>query len=504
MRRTPKENINQSFINLIRKAHGLIENSDIEKHRHSQDQMGALFGNSREVAVTETTVGSMYAEWIRVDRPHSEKKIILYCHGGGYSTGSPLYARTLTTKLASQLSMDVFCFDYRLAPEHPYPAAVDDAQAAWDFLMLQGYGAKDIFVAGDSAGGNLALALGLRLKKQKRMLPAGFVLMSPWTDLTVSGKTHETKADVDPVLNQNYLNEMIENYVPQAKKVQMEAVNPLQEADTLRASNPLQEGNTLRVAGALQEGNTIQAAGTIQEGNTIQAAGTLQEGNTIQAAGNLQEGNTIRAAGNLQERNTIRAAGTIQEGNTIWAAGNLQEGNTIRASFNLQEGIALRVADNLQERNTIQAAGTLQERNTLRAAGNLQERNTIQAAGTIQEGNILQTANTLQTAGTEKQKPGDKSANKVFEEIFDTEYLRNPEISPLFGDFTGFPPTYIQVGDLEVLMSDSTMLQKKMSGDGVAVSLDTYKNMWHVFQMGPFKTAVEAIHKCGEFIYSVQ
>ena len=414
MRRTPKENINQSFINLIRKAHGLIENSDIEKHRHSQDQMGALFGNSREVAVTEITVGSMYAEWIRVDRPHSGKKIILYCHGGGYSTGSPLYARTLTTKLASQLSMDVFCFDYRLAPEHPYPAAVDDAQAAWDYLMLQGYGAKDIFVAGDSAGGNLALALGLRLKKQKRMLPAGFVLMSPWTDLTVSGKTHETKADVDPVLNQNYLNEMIENYVPQAKKVQMEAVKPL------------------------------QAAGTLQEGNTIRAAGTLQEGNTLQTADTLREANA------LQEGNILQTADTLREANA------LQEGNIIRA------------------------------------------------ADTLQEGNILQAANTLQTAGTEKQKPGDKSANKVFEEIFDTEYLRNPEISPLFGDFTGFPPTYIQVGDLEVLMSDSTMLQKKMSGEGVAVSLDTYKNMWHVFQMGPFKTAVEAIHKCGEFIYSVQ
>ena len=438
MRRTPKENINQSFINLIRKAHGLIENSDIEKHRHSQDQMGALFGNSREVAVTETTVGSMYAEWIRVDRPHSGKKIILYCHGGGYSTGSPLYARTLTTKLASQLSMDVFCFDYRLAPEHPYPAAVDDAQAAWDYLMLQGYGAKDIFVAGDSAGGNLALALGLRLKKQKRMLPAGFVLMSPWTDLTVSGKTHVTKADVDPVLNQNYLNEMIENYVPQAKKEQMEAVKPLQEA------------------GTLQEGNTIQAAGTLQEGNILQAADTLREANA------LQEGNTIRAAGALQEGNTIQAAGTLQEGNILQAADTLREANA------------------------------------------LQEGNIIRAADTLQEGNILQAANTLQTAGTEKQKPGDKSANKVFEEIFDTEYLRNPEISPLFGDFTGFPPTYIQVGDLEVLMSDSTMLQKKMSGEGVAVSLDTYKNMWHVFQMGPFKTAVEAIHKCGEFIYSVQ
>ncbi len=323
MRRTPKENINQGFINLIRKAHGLIENTDIEKHRHSQDQMGALFGNHREVEVTETSVGSMYAEWIRVERPHSCRKIILYCHGGGYSTGSPLYARTLTTKLASLLSMDVFCFDYRLAPEHPYPAAVDDAQAAWDYLMLQGYGAKDIFVAGDSAGGNLALALGLRLKEQKRMLPAGFVLMSPWTDLTVSGKTHETKAAVDPVLNQNYLNEMIGNYVPQAKK------NPGEAAEASQAA-------------------------------------------------------------------------------------------------------------------------------------------------------------------------------EKFEELFHVEYLQNPEISPLFADFTGFPPTYIQVGDLEVLMSDSTMLQKKMSKDGVSVSLDTYKNMWHVFQMGPFKTAVEAIQKCGEFIYSVQ
>ena len=456
MRRTPKENINQSFINLIRKAHGLIENSDIEKHRHSQDQMGALFGNSREVAVTETTVGSMYAEWIRVDRPHSGKKIILYCHGGGYSTGSRLYARTLTTKLASQLSMDVFCFDYRLAPEYPYPAAVDDAQAAWDYLMLQGYGAKDIFVAGDSAGGNLALALGLRLKKQKRMLPAGFVLMSPWTDLTVSGKTHVTKADVDPVLNQNYLNEMIENYVPQAKKVQMEAVKPLQEA------------------GTLQEGNTIQAAGTLQERNILQAADTLREANA------LQEGNTIQAAGTLQEGNILQAADTLREANA------LQEGNTLQTANTLQEGNIIRVAGTLQEGNILQAADTLREANAL------------------QEGNTLQAANTLQTAGTEKQKPGDKSANKVFEEIFDTEYLRNPEISPLFGDFTGFPPTYIQVGDLEVLMSDSTMLQKKMSGEGVAVSLDTYKNMWHVFQMGPFKTAVEAIHKCGEFIYSVQ
>ena len=371
MRRTPKENLNQGFINLIRKAHGLIENTDIEKHRHSQDQMGALFGNNREVEVTETSVGSMYAEWIRVDRPHSGRKIILYCHGGGYSTGSPLYARTLTTKLASLLSMDVFCFDYRLAPEHPYPAAVDDAQAAWDYLMLQGYGAKDIFVAGDSAGGNLALALGLRLKGQKRMLPAGFVLMSPWTDLTVSGRTHETKADVDPVLNQNYLNEMIGNYVPQAKKNKGEAAEALQDAEDL-----------------------------------------------------------------AEEKHEV----------------------------------------------TTEISGTTVEKVIGKVIGKATEKITEKAT----------------------DKSENEPVNKTFEELFNIEYLQNPEISPLFGDFTGFPPTYIQVGDLEVLMSDSTMLQKKMSKDGVSVSLDTYKNMWHVFQMAPFKTAVEAIQKCGEFIYSVQ
>ena len=184
MRRTPKENINQSFINLIRKAHGLIENSDIEKHRHSQDQMGALFGNSREVAVTETTVGSMYAEWIRVDRPHSGKKIILYCHGGGYSTGSPLYARTLTTKLASQLSMDVFCFDYRLAPEHPYPAALEEIEAFINILpeICEKYNGDmtRLLYCGQSAGGNL---LGAVTQRRKTVVtPVAQILCYPPTD----------------------------------------------------------------------------------------------------------------------------------------------------------------------------------------------------------------------------------------------------------------------------------------------------------------------------------
>lgn len=189
-------------------------------------------------------------------------------------------------------------FDYRLAPEHAFPAAVEDALKVWDDLMLLGYGARDIIVAGDSAGGNLALALTLKLKEQERLLPRGLVLMSPWTDLTSSGKSHITKADVDPVLNKEYIDRMVEAY----------------------------------------------------------------------------------------------------------------------------------------------------------------------AGG---------------------------------------QDLKNPMISPLFGDFHGFPPTYIQVGRNEILYNDSTRLYDAMIAANVSVKIDKFTGMWHVFQMSPFKTAYEAMDKNAEFIYDI-
>ena len=166
---TDKKNIN--LMNLIKKVHSVVENVDIEKHRQSQDHFGAILGNNKETVIREIVIEDMYAEWISVNRAHMKKYVILYCHGGGYSTGSSLYARTLTTKLAMSTSMDVLCFDYRLAPEHPYPAALEDAMKAWDYLMLLGYGARDVMLAGDSAGGNLALALVHKLKSENRLLP---------------------------------------------------------------------------------------------------------------------------------------------------------------------------------------------------------------------------------------------------------------------------------------------------------------------------------------------
>lgn len=292
------EKQNQNMMNLIRKVHGLVEHPDLTKHRQSQDRIGALLGTEKGVEYTPVTVEDMSCEWVRVTRAHMKKYVILYCHGGGYSTGSTVYARTLTKKLAESTSMDVFAFNYRLAPEHPYPAATDDALKAWNYLMYLGYGARDVIVAGDSAGGNLALSLTLRLKEQERLLPRGLVLLSPWTDLTKSGKSYESRKEVDPVLDHEYLDRMIENY----------------------------------------------------------------------------------------------------------------------------------------------------------------------AGG---------------------------------------QALSDPLISPLFGNFKGFPPTYIQVGDNEILLSDATLLHKKLLKENVSAHLDIYKGMWHVFQMSPIKISYDAMDKNAEFIFDI-
>ena len=289
---------NQNLMQLVRRVHGLVENTDLEKHRQSQDHIGALLGNTKEIHYREIDINGMYSEWVSVNRAHMKKYVILHCHGGGYSTGSSLYARTLTSKLASSTSMDVLCFDYRLAPEHPYPAALEDAMRAWNYLMLLGYGARDVILTGDSAGGNLALALVLKLKEEGRLLPRGLVLMSPWTDLTSSGKSFETKAELDPVLDREYIDNMIQAYA------------------------------------------------------------------------------------------------------------------------------------------------------------------------------------------------GERD-------------VKNPLISPLFGDFTGFPPTYIQVGENEILLSDSLRLHQALVDANVSVKMEHFPGMWHVFQMSPLKAASEAMDKNAEFIFDI-
>lgn len=175
---------------------------------------------------------------------------------------------------------------------------MEDAVKVWDHLMHVGYGARDVIVAGDSAGGNLALTLVQKLKEQGRILPRGIILFSPWTDLTKSGRSHELKAEIDPILSEEYIDKAIRDYA-------------------------------------------------------------------------------------------------------------------------------------------------------------------------------------------------------------DGQDLRNPFISPLFADFTGFPPTYIQVGENEILLSDSLNLQKRLRKFHVQVQLDYYSGMWHVFQMSPFKAAYDAMDQMAEFIFDI-
>ena len=132
--------------------------------------------------------------------------------GGGYTCGQLGYARILASKLALATGFDVLSFEYRLAPEHPFPAAIEDAVAMWDYLMYMGYGARDVIVAGDSAGGNLALELDLKLKEQGRAQPRGLVLFSPWTDMTASGKSYRTCKALDPMLTMEYIAAVREAY----------------------------------------------------------------------------------------------------------------------------------------------------------------------------------------------------------------------------------------------------------------------------------------------------
>jgi len=295
---TDNQKHNQNLMKAIKRMHTLVENSDIEKQRASKDNLGNLLVRSNDMSYEDVEIDGIHAEWVSVRRNHMKKYILLYCHGGGYNTGSLKYARSITNKLASSTSMDILSFDYRLAPEHPYPAALEDAMKIWDYLMHLGYGARDIIVVGDSAGGNLALVLALKLKEQKRILPRGMVLFSPWTDLTRNGKSHKTKCQIDPILTEEYLTRAILDY----------------------------------------------------------------------------------------------------------------------------------------------------------------------AAG---------------------------------------EDLQNPLISPLYGDFDGFPPVLIQAGSNEILLSDSKNLHKQMVLHHVGTRITVYQGMWHVFQMSPFKTAYEAMDQAAEFIFDI-
>lgn len=268
---------------------------DLARQRAGQEILGRLASPMVGMRWDPFDLDGMKAAWVRPDWGHDPNQIILYCHGGGYTSGNLGYSRPLASKLSHASGRETLCFEYRLAPENPYPAAVEDAVRVWDYLMYQGYGARDITVAGDSAGGNLALVLLHRLKAEGRQLPRRLVLFSPWTDMTASGGSYTQRAQLDPTITMEY----------------------------------------------------IQA---------------------------------------------------------------------VRAAY-----------------------------------------------------------------------AGDAD-------------LTDPMLSPLFGDFKGFPPTLIQVGGNELLYSDSEQLRDRMRSAGVLCQMEEWEDLWHVFQLMPIKKAAEAMEHVGRFL----
>lgn len=205
------------FMRLLKAVHSMGEPEsftpeDLEKQRRSQDALGNMAASMSGLVWEPFTLAGMDAAWMRLSREHRRRRVILYCHGGGYTSGGLGFSKVLASKLTRATGMDTLAFDYRLAPEHPYPAAVEDALTAWGHLESQGIAPGDIVLAGDSAGGNLALVLCLKLREAGRGLPGALLLMSPWTDMTASGESLRGRAGIDPVLTPEYMYAVREAY----------------------------------------------------------------------------------------------------------------------------------------------------------------------------------------------------------------------------------------------------------------------------------------------------
>jgi acetyl esterase/lipase len=160
---------------------------------------GATLPVPAGIRVRDDVVGGVKGEW--VSGPGTPKATLLYLHGGGYFACSPRTHRPITAAYAAH-GFSVFVPDYRLAPENPFPAAVEDAQAAWHGLLAAGHAAKDLTVSGDSAGGGIALALLLSLRDKGAAMPAAAALLSPWTDLAATGASIRSNARRDAMFTE--------------------------------------------------------------------------------------------------------------------------------------------------------------------------------------------------------------------------------------------------------------------------------------------------------------
>jgi acetyl esterase/lipase len=194
--------------------------------RQRLDDIGSAWPVAADVTLTAVDINGIPGEWSTV--PGSDRsRVLLFFHGGGYCSGSIISHRRMVSEAGRAGGVRTLAIGYRLAPEHPFPAAFDDAMTAWHYLRRQGVAAKHIAIGGDSAGGGLSLAVALRLRDANEELPGCVWLVSPWTDLTMSGSTLITKDTVDPLIHKGYLCELADAYLGSTVDRKDPRVSPL-------------------------------------------------------------------------------------------------------------------------------------------------------------------------------------------------------------------------------------------------------------------------------------
>ena len=191
----------------------LLGSASLKTIRKCQNKIGELmeFRQMGQIIVREHDFSRFKGAWV-IPKDERRQGVILYLHGGGFTCGDLEYSIGVATLLAVQTGTRVFCCAYRLAPEHPYPAAPDDVLEAYRYLLDKGYDASHITLCGESAGGGLCYTLCLRLRELGLPLPCGIIAISPWTDLTASGESYTTNRDTDPSMTEELLNFFADSY----------------------------------------------------------------------------------------------------------------------------------------------------------------------------------------------------------------------------------------------------------------------------------------------------
>ncbi len=199
--------------------------SDVNDQRRLLRELLSAQPLPTDVNVTAAALGGVPTAEITVDGVEP-RHVVLYFHGGVYVMGDAFLAADLASQVGRRTRAKVISVDYRLAPEHPYPAAVDDALAAYEALLDNVSAPEDIAFAGESAGGGLAIATLLNARDHALPLPAAAFVMSPYVDLTLAGTTMETKRDADPLLRRELLQPRVADYTP-ARDASLGLISPV-------------------------------------------------------------------------------------------------------------------------------------------------------------------------------------------------------------------------------------------------------------------------------------